>query len=554
MDFHCGLRGMLLATVLTTLFTAVSGKNAGATLPIFRVRQEHVNKDRAIELAKGLYNICDFDVKKVDSRIILSSDTHRVEVDTIHGGVWTADESRMWNETLRPRLPDDKQARNIADKLVKEHNLLPDCTAGPFRMDFAHHGATLLATEANKSRETHKLDTRVTYSMTVDLPGHPGIQVVGGGGHFSVVLGNEGRLIGFHGVWRETDFEPFYAHVIPQKKADATFRNLTKDMHAVDFTSSLAYFSAPAFTKQEFLYPVYVYRATAVVGGKQVPMRAITIPATDFGPHSHSSAPQPLTRTHTAYPSHSTNPSHHNRRTNYTEKTLECGTSWIGLSGGLEGSQDNAQGFVTGLAADGWQVNFNWGNLDAWESDWNRNDDRWVDAADFVFYTGHASGDGWMLADPNDKFLTYTEVSGPRDRWGRQDLEWAIIAACGPLQDNVISPGGGDVFRWRDSFDGLHMLLGYGAVTFDNTEEGATVVKYAKEGSTLMHAWFRTGLQVQGCGENGVLPPNGPDMWVGALWASSPGINPANDHLWGHGPVSADPVSPTRFSAMWSHC
>jgi len=176
----------------------------------------------------------------------------------------------------------------------------------------------------------------------------------------------------------------------------------------------------------------------------------------------------------------------------------EFGTSWIGLLSGLAGSQANALGFETELLADGWQKGFNWGDEAAWESDWNKYDDSYVDAVDFVFYTGHANGDGWMLSPPNDGFLSLSEVGGPLDRWGKQDCEWIVIAACGPLQDDLINgPGGGDVFRWRPS------------------------------------------------------QPAGQGVWVGALWGISPGANPGNDHIWGHGSVSADPKSPTTWIAMW---
>ena len=37
--------------------------------------------------------------------------------------------------------------------------------------------------------------------------------------------------------------------------------------------------------------------------------------------------------------------------------------------------------------------------------------------------------------------------------------------------------------RWDGAFDGLHTLMGYGAITFDNTEEGKRIVKYAKQGT-----------------------------------------------------------------------
>ena len=141
----------------------------------------------------------------------------------------------------------------------------------------------------------------------------------------------------------------------------------------------------------------------------------------------------------------------------------EAGTSWIGESGGLGGSKDNAQGFVDEWRSAGWKINFNWGDSNAWESDWRRNDDSWVDAADFVFYTGHANMNGWVLANPDDGFLDFSEIGNapqsPGDLWGQNDLEWAIIAACGPLQDDILYPGGGDVLsRWDGIFDGMHKI------------------------------------------------------------------------------------------------
>jgi len=72
------------------------------------------------------------------------------------------------------------------------------------------------------------------------------------------------------------------------------------------------------------------------------------------------------------------------------------------------------------------------------------------------------------------------------------------VAACGSLEDDVISTGGADVFdRWDSAFDGLHLLLGYGSVTNDNEEEGKRVIQYARQGSTLIDVWFRTGREIQ---------------------------------------------------------
>jgi hypothetical protein len=279
----------------------------------------------------------------------------------------------------------------------------------------------------------------------------------------------------------------------------------------------------------------------------------VTIPATEYGPQPPKPEPQPERerrpgRLAGVAP----------RRNGRAVNPFEAGTSWIGQSGGLPGSQSNAQGFVDGLAADGWLVNFNWGDANAWESDWRRNDDTWVDAADFVFYTGHADMNGWTLSSPDDGSLSFTEVGAapatPGDLWGQNDLEWIIIAACGPLQDSLLAAGGGDVLaRWDGAFDGLHSLMGYGAVTFDNTEEGARLVKYAKQGTPLIDAWLRTGQEIQPP-TNKESAPDGPNVWVGAMWVTKAGADPRSDHLWGHGSVSADPTSPTTLICMWTTC
>ena len=45
----------------------------------------------------------------------------------------------------------------------------------------------------------------------------------------------------------------------------------------------------------------------------------------------------------------------------------------------------------------------------------------------------------------------------------------------------MLTRGGGDVLeRWDVAFDGMHILLGYGAVTFDNTDEGRKLAQHAR--------------------------------------------------------------------------
>jgi len=236
---------------------------------------------------------------------------------------------------------------------------------------------------------------------------------------------------------------------------------------------------------------------------------------------------------------------------------IEAATSWIGPSQGLSGSPANAQGFVDGLSAAGWTINFNWGEANAWESDWNSNDDNWVDSADFVFYTGHADENGWVLNVPADTSLDYTEVGLtpgiPHDHYGQNDLEWFIIAACGPHESSHFTTGVGNAFdRWRGIFDGLHVFMGYGAVTSDNTTEGARVVELALAGWPIIDAWFRTAWEIQPS-TNGYSAPYGPTVYVTAMYAHRGDHATRDDHIWGTGTTVADPVSPGQERYfMWS--
>ena len=118
----------------------------------------------------------------------------------------------------------------------------------------------------------------------------------------------------------------------------------------------------------------------------------------------------------------------------------------------------------------------------------------------------------------------------------------------------MLAAGGGDVLqRWDGAFDGMHILLGYGAITFDNSDEGRKIAQYAKSGSTLINSWFRAAKEIQPS-TNGSAAPDGPNVYVGAMWVGRGGIDPVNDHAWDFGSVSADPSSPSWLAAMWTLC
>jgi Family of unknown function (DUF6345) len=545
-----------------------SGKSPSAldTLPVFRLVSADVSTDRLLDMTKRVFDITDkFKLSELSGRIGLQAGSFQVELEQASGGIWAADQAQLFNPELRPKLLPRDKALAQAMKFVKSGDLLPKLTGG---MEWGTPvlAGTKLATTVGTKRSDFDLDVQVVFPVTFK-----GIPMVGGGGDFTVVLGDGGVPIGFHGVWREVG-DSFDAATIPQAQVEEEYllQMKTNGVDVQKLSVKLAYYCAPGSEIQEFMYPVYVIGGSAKIGEELVPLRSTLVAATDFGPRVQLPEPEakrpptakpPVTkmkeRRRRTYANGTTHAVSHTR-VNAATKPWEAGASWIGVSGGLPGSKKNAQGFIDGWAADGWIIDFNWGDANAFESDWRRNDDAWVDNADFVFYTGHANMNGWVLANPDDGFLSFTEIGAnaqtPGDLWGQNDLEWVVVAACGPLQDNVISAGGGDVLgRWDGAFDGMHQLLGYGAITNDNEVEGKKLAQYCRDGQTVKDAWFRTAKEVQPA-TNGASAPDGPTVWVGVMWATTSVSNPINDHAWSHGSVASDPVSPTSFSCMWTVC
>ncbi|MFI5896817.1 DUF6345 domain-containing protein [Actinoplanes sp. NPDC051513] len=526
-----------------------------ATLPIYRVRNAEAGFGRAVDLATGLHGQGNFTIRKFTDRTVVRSGDRVLEA--AGSGSWAADTSRLWRlGATPPQLPDPVEAGKTADEYLLKYGLAPRLGDG-FGFGRSGTGGSFASVRTDGKRDDQQLDVKVNYAVTVRLDepfeGAREVPIIGGGGKTIVTVGDKGDVLSHLAAWREIE-SSFAAEVVPREKADAQFKAMTRAFKVLDLEVGLAYFSAPVFAGQEFLYPVYTYRATLGRGERSFPARVIMLPATTFGPEPPKAEPQP--------PRKRGGPAfERGERRGYASAVanpFEAGTSWIGPLGGLNGSPANAQGFVDELAADGWLINFNWGDQNAWESDWRRNDDDWVDAADFVFYTGHADGNGWVLSSPDDGSLDFTEVGtspgNPGDLWGQNDLEWVVVAACGPLEDEILAKGGGDVFdRWDGAFDGLHSLMGYGAVTFDTTDEGGRLVRYAKDGMPLIDAWLRTGQEIQPS-TNGWGAPFGPTVWVGAMYVATAGADPRFDHLWGHGSVSADPRNPTSYVAMWTTC
>lgn len=550
------------------------------TLPVFKLAEARVDPALAKGLLAGL-NRGQFppEAKPVERPGVVGYRAGKrvVEIEKASGGVFLADFDRLWNPMARPKAPGQAEAQQLADRFLAEQHLLP---AGDKRVRLrpATYSESAVAADVPGPVQKTVLDVQVNYGVevTVKREGREqAVPVVGGGGEFKVALGEGGAVVGYAGVWRPIATVEATPEIVSQAAAEAAFKKRAGSLKLTRVQSFLAYYSAPAFERQTHLAPVWVVQAEAEIDGQRVPLRNEIVAATKFGPAFRPVPAKPRKGDEKPLPpslegdegpttGDGGSPSPLGRVSRLFElpvaraqNPFEAGTSWIGPSQGLGGSPANAQGFVNGLAAAGWTVNFNWGEAAAFESDWNANDDSWVDAADFVFYTGHANSDGWVLNKPDDTFLRFSEVGAspgsPNDRYGQNDLEWIVIAACGPHQSSHFTTGVGNAFdRWRGIFDGLHVFMGYGAITYDNTTEGSRVVELARAGWPVIDAWFRTAWEIQPS-TNGASAPNGPNILVTAMYAHMGDHATRNDHIWGAGTTVADPVGPgqQRF-LMWS--
>jgi hypothetical protein len=208
------------------------------------------------------------------------------------------------------------------------------------------------------------------------------------------------------------------------------------------------------------------------------------------------------------------------------------GTEWVGTCGGLDKAAANVDGLVGEFRSAGMDAKFNWGDNRAWEIDFKDSaaggqDVSFADSVDFTFYTGHANNVGFLFcSNVSDGFLHFSDA-----HWGDTNLEWLLIAACGPLQDDA----GAWRARWSGAFDGLHLLLGYATESYDDTNEGATFARYLLDGASpapLRQAWVTTAIEIQPDDEviYGVMGVYGAD-WTMPNY---------DDHFWGKGPVGPD--------------
>ncbi|MGL4612148.1 MAG: DUF6345 domain-containing protein [Trueperaceae bacterium] len=375
-----------------------------------------------------------------------------------------------------------------------------------------------------------KLDTHVFFDFKLNLTAP--IPLLGPGAKVKAVLNPEGRVTqlyyGLHGLKEIRSVQ-----ILPRTRAlsacTKAFAGANSNLQPSNVAAQLVYYVPEArdlLGKLE-VSPSYACTGTAVLGKSNVTLRKIMINASTGKPLYTGSLGQDRSTP---------------ALTTQSIPRVDVGAEYVGVSQGLGGSQDNANGFVTTMTASSIPVQFHWGDYAAWERDFkdpsfSGDDTNWVDDVDMTFYTGHANGNGFTFPSSfDDGFLNYNDAL-----WGDSDLEWLVIAACGPLQ---LEEGGLRWWqRWGPAFQGLHQLLGYTTVSWDNTVEGQLMAQKILGTSgeaprTIRQAWVETATQAQA--DNNVI-------WAYMVPFGSDGSSNLDDYFWGKGTTTFDIALPSGF-------
>ncbi|MBF0441417.1 MAG: hypothetical protein HQK54_05895 [Oligoflexales bacterium] len=205
------------------------------------------------------------------------------------------------------------------------------------------------------------------------------------------------------------------------------------------------------------------------------------------------------------------------------------------------------QGFIDEMTGDSVTKRFSWTGNNAWEQDFKREQDtKWVDNTDITFYVGHGSGGGFTFADTThtDSTLDYDDATSD---WGDYDLEWLALLSCQVLTDTW---GGMNRFnRWKQEFDGLHLLLGFHTNAYAwssfSGEFAHNMVRnpflWWNKPMMVRQAWFDAVSDEQPSGVVAVV--------MGVM--RSDGVSNINDYFWNKGSVGPD-IRGSSISGYWT--
>jgi hypothetical protein len=245
----------------------------------------------------------------------------------------------------------------------------------------------------------------------------------------------------------------------------------------------------------------------------------------------------------------------------FDDNTKEVGVEWVGLSyedRPLSGSESDSGKFYHHMGSiGGYSPEFNWGEWNAWESDFrdatehDGNDTEWVDAVDFVYYAGHGNSLSISFtSEQDDEYLYFSDL-----KLGDGDLETLAMLSCNVLD---FYNWGGNIFElWGPVLQGVHQICGFQTGAKNSWSMGLKFAQYMTglyplPPLTIMQSWFRAGMEYQPHDKRTAMfyGTNSTNPFYPQL------DDPINDHAKGFGYVCSDPLPENMgwYVYIWSTC
>jgi hypothetical protein len=176
---------------------------------------------------------------------------------------------------------------------------------------------------------------------------------------------------------------------------------------------------------------------------------------------------------------------------------VRTGVEWINTFSGpckqhnLTNRANDAEGFQNAMASAGHTSVFDWGDGNAWETDFRHPDYggdslNWSDDVHFCYFTDHGGNSGKVFSI----FFTskHDNCSGSSDTWrlGAKSLKWMVFDTC----DLVLDTSAGSVSEWFGPMQGVHIVFGFVNLAYDDGGRGASFGHDAGSGAGLTNAWL----------------------------------------------------------------
>jgi len=168
-------------------------------LSIYELITPDVNQSYTQYLARTLFGLTDTQAEEAEGMFVVNSGNRTFEVDS-DGSYWYADYDKLWNVSLGSEVPTPAICKRDADAWLQLNGLLPANAV------FANMGSTNVTAYNPDAEETREkvLQWHVNYEFAID-----DIPITGQAAQISVMVGDNGDIVGFDWKWREIESEVY---------------------------------------------------------------------------------------------------------------------------------------------------------------------------------------------------------------------------------------------------------------------------------------------------------------------------------------------------------